>query len=124
MCQPLPGSAWAITAPKLSSQLVKVFAGTISSLGQNMIQRGPVRISLQHLVHSQSNEAPELGLFDRAPTGPAVVNVFADAAILHQTRAFEPSQMRRNTGLAHSEDLLEFGDGEFSGVEEMHEPGT
>ena len=51
--------------------------------------------------------------------------MFAGPAMFHHARSFQLGQMTGNSGLAHAQDLLQFGDGQFGFVEQekQAEPG-
>src|SRR5215472_9219039 len=107
-----PGTARHITAAKLSRELIEIFARLVLTLAQREFQCRPIprcfrnfpRQHLQNLLDS----APRA--VTTSTSNRPVVNVFPCPPVLDHTGALQLSQVTRNPGLAHPEDLLELGD--------------
>ena len=124
--QRFPGTPGDITASKLSSELVEIFARLILAFPQGQLQRGAIargignvsRQNVDHFLHSTTRSV------SRRDFGCPVVNIFASAPIFYDPRAFQLREMARDTGLAHAENLLQLGDRKLLLLEKQKQSQT
>ncbi len=124
MGEGLPGAARYIAPPELPGELVEVFAGFVSPFAQGELQSRPVARRLRHLPRQDANQftyfcAGRVAFLFR---GQTVVNIFPRASIFDHAGAFQLGEMTRDPGLAHPENFLELGHGEFVFLEEKQKP--
>jgi hypothetical protein len=123
MRQRFPGAARHITATKFSSELVEILARFVLSFAQGKLQRGTIAPGFRNFAGQELQDFlnPATRSVFSGSFHCAVINILAGPAIFHDSRSLQLGEMAGNPGLAHAEDLLQLGNGQFLLLEEQEQ---
>ena len=115
----VPGAARAISATKLSRELIEVFPSAVVPFLQRHLERGLVASGFGQFLGRDLHDRAKLGVVPFVDE--SVVDVLSGAAIADEAGLAKLCQVAGNSGLPHAEDFLDLDDGELFLLKEKEE---
>ena len=115
----VPGAAGAIGAAKFPGELIEVLAGAVVPLFERNLESGQVAGGFGQFLGRGLHDRVQFGVFPIVDQH--VVDVLSRTAITDEPGLAKLREVAGNPRLAHTEDLLDFDDGELFLLEKEEE---